>query len=77
VPPYRRVGGMVFGPDFGLVRTLPRVPELLIWADNAPIANRALQRAERRLGVHTRSPNPRLRGTSTAAIQLHADRPVM
>jgi hypothetical protein len=26
---------MVFGPDFGLVRTLPSVPELLIWVDNA------------------------------------------
>ena len=27
--------GMVFGPGFRLVRTLPSVPELLIWADNA------------------------------------------
>ena len=32
---HRRVGGMVIGPDFRLLRTLPRVPELLIWADNA------------------------------------------
>jgi hypothetical protein len=31
----RRVGGMVFGPDFRLVRALPSVPEWLIWADNA------------------------------------------
>ncbi len=65
--PSCRVGGMVFGPDFGLVRTLPSVPELLIWADNAPVANRALPRADRRYG--TPLPGKYLRPLSTPGVR--------